>query len=171
MLIYFKRKILFANKGACKNGDLEGTIFSLFFPTTKCRKNCYWSTVPFPSPASTDADHSSSKPLLSPAAGAPTWPSTTFSAAGSPAAHRSTLSAASSSPPRYLRLLPSPLPTALAVTPVLDFVRASFPAAQELGRHPLSSAAAGDAAAELRSAREDVRQLLKATSCHPILVR
>jgi hypothetical protein len=34
----------------------------------------------------------------------------------------------------------------------------------------LGSAAAGDAAAELRGAREDVRQLLKATSCHPILV-
>ncbi|KAF0888394.1 hypothetical protein E2562_014212 [Oryza meyeriana var. granulata] len=42
----------------------------------------------------------------------------------------------------------------------------------ELGRRPASSAAAeGDAAAELRSAREDVKQLLKSTSCHPILVR
>jgi hypothetical protein len=45
-----------------------------------------------------------------------------------------------------------------------------FPAAQELGRRPLSSAA-GDAEAELRGAREDVKQLLKTTSCHPILVR
>ncbi|RCV18044.1 hypothetical protein SETIT_3G268800v2 [Setaria italica] len=44
------------------------------------------------------------------------------------------------------------------------------PVAQELGRRPLSSAA-GDAAAELRGAREDVKQLLKTTSCHPILVR
>ncbi|TVU51180.1 hypothetical protein EJB05_02589 [Eragrostis curvula] len=43
-------------------------------------------------------------------------------------------------------------------------------ASQELGRHPLSSAA-GDAAAELRGAREEVKQLLKAKSCHPILVR
>ncbi|CAD6268196.1 unnamed protein product [Miscanthus lutarioriparius] len=50
-------------------------------------------------------------------------------------------------------------------------LRGLFHASQELGRHQLSSAAAGDAAAELRGAREDVRQLLKATSCHPILVR
>jgi len=147
-----------------ENRDLEGSIFSpFFFPLTNAAK--FAIGPPFHSP------NASSKPLLSPAAGAPTWPSTTSSGAGSPAAHRSTLSAASSTPPRYRRLLPSPSPTALAVTEVLDFVRASFPAAQELGRHPLSSAAAGDAAAELRGAREDVRQLLKATSCHPILVR
>ncbi|KAF0888395.1 hypothetical protein E2562_014213 [Oryza meyeriana var. granulata] len=43
---------------------------------------------------------------------------------------------------------------------------------QELGRRPASwAAAAGDAEAELRGVREDVKQLLKATSCHPILVR
>uniref|UniRef100_A0A8R7UG07 Plant heme peroxidase family profile domain-containing protein n=1 Tax=Triticum urartu TaxID=4572 RepID=A0A8R7UG07_TRIUA len=42
---------------------------------------------------------------------------------------------------------------------------------QELGRRQASSAAAGDAVAELRGAREDVKQLLKEKSCHPILVR
>ncbi|KAF2906899.1 probable L-ascorbate peroxidase 5, chloroplastic isoform X1 [Oryza sativa Japonica Group] len=47
---------------------------------------------------------------------------------------------------------------------------------QELGRRPASSsssaaAAAGDVEAELRAAREDVRQLLKSNPCHPILVR
>ena len=53
------------------------------------------------------------------------------------------------------------------------FIQLSFssPAAQEIGRRPLSSAAAGDAAAELRGAREDVKKLLKTTFCHPILVR
>ncbi|CAN6325990.1 unnamed protein product, partial [Urochloa humidicola] len=43
-------------------------------------------------------------------------------------------------------------------------------ASQELGRRPLSSTA-WDAEAELKGAREDVKQLLKTTSCHPILVR
>uniref|UniRef100_A0A453K723 L-ascorbate peroxidase n=1 Tax=Aegilops tauschii subsp. strangulata TaxID=200361 RepID=A0A453K723_AEGTS len=42
---------------------------------------------------------------------------------------------------------------------------------QELGWRQASSAAAGDAVAELRGAREDVKQLLKEKSCHPILVR
>uniref|UniRef100_A0A0E0BPS3 L-ascorbate peroxidase n=1 Tax=Oryza glumipatula TaxID=40148 RepID=A0A0E0BPS3_9ORYZ len=46
---------------------------------------------------------------------------------------------------------------------------------QEPGRRPASSsaaeAAAGDVEAELRAAREDVRQLLKSNPCHPILVR
>ncbi|AQK39606.1 L-ascorbate peroxidase S chloroplastic/mitochondrial [Zea mays] len=54
---------------------------------------------------------------------------------------------------------------------LLHPIRGLFLASKELGRRPLGSAAAGDAAAELRGAREDVRQLLKATSCHPILVR
>nr|CAB3463245.1 unnamed protein product [Digitaria exilis] len=49
-------------------------------------------------------------------------------------------------------------------------LRSLLLASQELGRRPLSSAA-GDAASELRGAREDVKQLLKTTSCHPILVR
>lgn len=105
-------------------------------------------------------------PFLSPPP-APTWPSSTSSAAGSPATPRCTRSAASSSPPRYRRLLP-PL-SDHAVTQVLDSAACFFPAAQEVGRRPLSSAA-GDAASELRGARDDVKQLLKTTSCHPILV-
>nr|ATL76083.1 ascorbate peroxidase 6 [Eleusine coracana] len=43
-------------------------------------------------------------------------------------------------------------------------------ASQEFGRRSLSSET-GDAAAQLKGAREEVKQLLKATSCHPILVR
>lgn len=45
-----------------------------------------------------------------------------------------------------------------------------LPSSKELGRRQASSAAAGDAVAELRGAREDVKQLLKEKSCHPILV-
>ncbi|KQJ92013.1 probable L-ascorbate peroxidase 6, chloroplastic/mitochondrial [Brachypodium distachyon] len=53
----------------------------------------------------------------------------------------------------------------------LSPLRGLFLVSQELGRRQASSAAAGDAAAELRGAREDVRQLLKDKHCHPILVR
>jgi hypothetical protein len=64
---------------------------------------------------------------------------------------------------------PCPLttPTRRFLIRVLPFFG---PPSKELGRRPASSAAAGDATAELKSAREDVKQLLKDKSCHPILV-
>ena len=109
------------------------------------------------------------KPLPSPPP-APTWPSTTSSAAGSRGALPSTLSVASSSHRRYRQLSSSSINHAYASIP--DSWRSPLlaPPSKELGRRPASSAAAGDAAAELRSAREDVKQLLKDKSCHPILV-